>query len=273
MFLNGSELAGYIKARQAQAAQHLKQTLGVRPKLVILQAKDDPAINTYVRLKQHYGEDVGVIVDIKPSAQHTLLDKVKQFNRDKAVHGIIIQLPLPDPAGLDEILNAVAPAKDVDGLGKKSKFDSASATAILWLLAGYNIDLVGKQIVVVGQGRLIGQPLTTMLEQAGHSVTPCDSTTNDLADRVRAADIVISATGSPRLIKADWLKAGAVVVDAGTASEAGELVGDLDDAVYGRDDLKLTPKKGGVGPLTVSALFDNLLRAAQQSAGAHTKKQ
>ena len=265
MFLSGSDLAGFIKERQASDARRLRQSLGISPRLVIIQAKDDPAINTYVKLKRRYGEEIGVAVDIERCGQNDLLHKVKEINADKTVHGMIIQLPIPEQDELETILDAVAPAKDVDGLSKKSDFDSASATAILWLLAGHNIDLVGKQIAVVGQGRLVGAPLTKMLESSGYNVVACDTNTNDLAGEISKADILITATGTPRLIKSDWIAKDTVVVDAGTASEQGEIVGDLDEAVYKRDDLKLTPQKGGVGPLTICALFDNVLRAAHNS--------
>lgn len=266
MFLNGRELAGFIKERQAQVARRLHGQLGRKPKLVILQAKDDPAINTYVQLKQRYGDDVGVEVDIIGCDQNHLVDKIKHYNNDKLIDGIIIQLPIPDDTQLDQILAVVAPNKDVDGLGPKSEFDSATANAILWLLAGYNIELFGKRIVIVGHGRLVGAPLAKMLKGSELNVTVCDSSTKDLADVVKQAEVVITATGSPRLIKSSWIREGAVVVDAGTASEHGEVVGDLADDVHLREDLKLTPQKGGVGPLTVCALFDNVLRAAS----AHT---
>jgi methylenetetrahydrofolate dehydrogenase (NADP+)/methenyltetrahydrofolate cyclohydrolase len=263
MLLSGSQLAGFIKVRQTRQAQQLRHALGQAPKLVIIQAKSDPAIDTYVKLKRRYGEAIGVEVEVAKASAAELLDMVKRYGSGRDAHGIIVQLPLPDSTDQGKILNAVKPSSDVDGLGARSEFDSASATAILWLLAGYGVELAGKHIVVVGQGRLVGAPLTAMLRRSGHDVTACDSKTENLSEEVARADLLISATGVPRLIKAGWLKQGAVAVDAGTADEQGALVGDLDDAVYERDDLKLTPKKGGVGPLTVCALFENLLRAAQ----------
>lgn len=262
--ISGRELAAGIKDKQAKTAHRLRESFGVQPKLVILQAKDDPAINTYVGLKQRYGQDIGVDVEIVRAAQAELTDKIRGYNHDPKVHGMIVQLPIPDPAELGAVLNSVRPAADVDGLGAHSEFDSASATAILWLLAGHNIDLAGKKIVVVGRGRLVGSPLTRLLTAAGHNVLSCDQSTKGLLYKVKQADILISATGSPGLIKADWIKPGAVVVDAGTSSEAGEIRGDLENSVYERDDISVTPKKGGVGPLTVCALFANVLQAAQK---------
>ena len=137
--------------------------------------------------------------------------------------------------------------------------DPATPLAILWLLAGYNIDLSGKNIVLVGRGKLVGAPLERMLRAAGHTVTVADGTTRDLPAVVSRGDIVITATGVPGLIKSNMLKQGAAVVDAGVASEHDKIVGDLEPAVYDRNDLTLTPTKGGVGPLTICALFENLI--------------
>jgi methylenetetrahydrofolate dehydrogenase (NADP+)/methenyltetrahydrofolate cyclohydrolase len=137
--------------------------------------------------------------------------------------------------------------------------------AILWLLAGYNVDLMGKQILLIGRGKLVGAPLEHMLKQSGMLVAVVDRNTPDLAEQARAADIIITATGSPSILFPDMIKQGAVVVDAGVASEDGKTVGDVAATVYERDDLTITPAKGGVGPLTVCALFDNVIRAARES--------
>ncbi len=152
--------------------------------------------------------------------------------------------------------------KDVDGLGPNSPFDAATPKAILWLLGGYNIDFKGKTVVVVGQGLLVGAPLATMLEDSGAHVIRCDKSTADLRSEVMKADIIVTATGQPNLITADMVKSGTVVIDAGTAEIDGNLVGDVDHALYEDESLKITPNPGGVGPITVAALFDNLLQAA-----------
>lgn len=187
------------------------------------------------------------------------------LNNDAAVHGIIVQLPLDDPSQTDEILARIAPEKDVDGLGGSAQFDSATAIAINWLLAGYSVDLQGKKIAIVGAGRLVGAPLARMWTRSGFNVTVLDRKTEDISKVLKQSDVVITATGQPHLITSTMLKLGAVVVDAGTASENGAIVGDLDPAVRQRDDLILTPEKGGVGPLTVAALFDNVITAAQRT--------
>lgn len=174
-----------------------------------------------------------------------------------------MQLPLENPAETDEIVDTVAPEKDVDALGKNAVLDPATPLAITWLLAGYNVELNGKKIVLVGRGKLVGAPLERMLLASGYDVEVVDSRTPDIKAVVSEADVVITATGQPGVVTADMIKQGAVVVDAGVAGEQGKTVGDLADDVYGRDDLTITPKKGGVGPLTICALFDNVIRAAR----------
>lgn len=266
--LNGSQLAGFIKERQAKSVRGLRQAHGVEPKLAIVQAKDDPVINTYVKLKKAYGGDIGVGVDIHRIKQIDARDLIKQLNRDDSVHGIIIQLPLEKPSETDELCNLVSPDKDVDALGKEPAFDPATPTAILWLLSGYNVDLAGKDILIIGKGKLVGKPLQKMLESGGHKVSIADRETKNLNALTKEADIIITAAGSPAVLYSDMIKQGAVVVDAGTASEDGKTVGDLADDVYQRDDLVLTPKKGGVGPLTVCSLFENVILAARRTIDA-----
>lgn len=260
--LNGSELAGFIKERHAQQTRSLHGR-GITPKLAIVQTKDDPVINTYIGLKQQYGSDIGMAVEVHKIPQSRAQETLKKLNTDKSVHGIIVQLPLEDPKQTDEIVNLVSPAKDVDALGKDSKFDPATPMAILWLLSGYNVDIKGKQILLVGRGKLVGAPLEKILKASGHEVDVIDRETSDLKQRALKADIIITATGSPAILYTDMIKPGAVVVDAGTASEDGKTVGDLAPEVYQRDDLTITPEKGGVGPLTVCALFENVIRAAE----------
>jgi methylenetetrahydrofolate dehydrogenase (NADP+)/methenyltetrahydrofolate cyclohydrolase len=138
--------------------------------------------------------------------------------------------------------------------------------AILWLLAGYNVSLEGKKILLIGRGKLVGAPLERIMLDSGLDVTVADRSTHDLKTQMHDADVIITATGSPAILYADMIKQGAVVVDAGVASESGKTVGDLAADVYERDDLTITPTKGGVGPLTVCALFDNVIRAARNAA-------
>jgi len=260
--LNGRELAEYIKERQARQVRALRQAHHVFPKLAIVQTVDSPVIDTYARLKQNYGADILIDVEVYKIDQPQLPGVVERLNVDPSVHGIIIQLPLADPSETQTAVDMVAPAKDVDGLGTAHTLDPATPLAINWLLAGYNIDLVGKKIALVGNGRLVGEPLSKMWQTSGYDVTVFDENSQDMHAQLPGFDVIVTATGVPGLITSADLKAGAVVVDAGTASEQGKIVGDTAPEVRERDDIVITPEKGGVGPLTVAALFDNVIRAA-----------
>jgi methylenetetrahydrofolate dehydrogenase (NADP+)/methenyltetrahydrofolate cyclohydrolase len=261
--LNGSELAEFIKERQAHEVRGLRQAWQVQPKLAIVVTVEHPAIEVYMRMKQRYGADLLVDVDVHRVKQAEAKPLIEQLNTNETVHGIIVQLPLENPAETDEIVDAVAPEKDVDALGKNATLDPATPLAIMWLLAGYNIELRGKRIVLVGRGKLVGAPLERMLKTSDYDVEVVDSKTTDMKAVVSEADILITATGQPGVVTADMIKQGAVVVDAGVAGEQGKTVGDLAPDVYERDDLTITPTKGGVGPLTICALFDNVIRAAR----------
>lgn len=264
--LNGQEIAEFIKERQAAQVRALRQAHNVFPKLAIVRTNSAPVVDSYMRLKREYGEDILVDVDVHTIDQSEALATIKELNADDTVHGIIVQLPIPNPEQTTEILDAVDPAKDVDGLHSNPVLDAATPTAILWLLAGYNVELRGKNILIVGQGRLVGQPLARMMVASGLEVTTADRTTGDLPALTRNADIIISATGVAGLLKSNMIKVGAVVVDAGVATDKNGLVGDVAEDVRERTDLTITPVKGGVGPLTVCALFDNVIRSAQKTA-------
>lgn len=260
--LNGAELASYIKPRQAKQVRALRQSDGIKPRLAIVVTKDDPVIDTYVRLKQQYGEDILVEVEVCRVPQDDVYEKIKELNNREDVHGIIVQLPVANPSETEKIVNAVAPEKDVDGLGQGALFDPATPQAINWLLVGYNKELKYKKIVIVGQGRLVGEPLYSMWTKLGYDVTVVGRE-DDLVAELRGADVIVAATGQPSLIKSEMIPIDAIVIDAGVASEAGKTVGDLDQSVYDRDDLTITPRIGGVGPLTVAALFDNVIRSTR----------
>lgn len=263
--LNGADLAGFIKERQARAVRGLRQAHDIAPHLAIIQVKDDPVINTYVRLKQEYGEDILVDVTVHRPEQTEVPALLAELNNDSSVHGIILQLPLDDPAQTDELCDLVAPEKDVDALGINATLDPATPMAITWLLAGYNIELRAKKILIIGNGKLVGKPLSKLLVNSGYDVTVADRSTQNLKHEAVNADVIITAAGSPALLFPDMIKLGAVIVDAGVASEDGKTVGDVAPEVYERDDLTITPVKGGVGPLTVTALFENVITAARGS--------
>lgn len=269
--LNGAELALYIKERQAKQVRALRQAEGIQPKLAIIKTIDDPVINTYVKLKKRYGADILIDVDIYDIDQTKVPNTLKKLNADKSVHGIIIQLPLANPDQTEELVAQVAPEKDVDALGPNAKFDPATPLAILWLLSGYNIDLPGINVLLLGRGKLVGTPLARMLKDSGIEPVIRSRRDGDFTKEISEADVIITATGAPHSLTAEHLKKGTVVVDAGVASESGKTVGDVAPEVYERDDLTITPTKGGVGPLTVCALFDNVITAARRTAKSAKK--
>lgn len=253
--LNGRELAGFVKERQAKQVRQLRAKK-IFPKLVIFYDNDSPVIAKYMSLKQHYGEDLGIEVEVVKLSAADADAKLRAAADDAGVTGIIVQLPL---AECDmSILDLIPVAKDVDGLRGQS--DTATAMAIHWLLTGYGVDLQAKKLAIVGHGKLVGAPLEKMWRESNYDVTVFDK--GDDLNLLPNYDVIVTATGVPGLIKSEILKLGAVIVDAGTASEGGVIKGDLDDAARERDDLTLTPKIGGVGPLTVAMLFEKVLQAA-----------
>ncbi len=254
--LNGSELAGFIKERQAHQVRSLK----TKPHLLIIRDSDNPVILKYVGLKKRYGEDIGVEVEEFYSNDYDkITDKIRQANQNDKVTGIIIQLPFVDKSKTDELCNLISPSKDVDGLGENPKFDSATATAIVWLLAGYGIELKNKKIAIVGRGKLVGAPLYKMFADSDYDVELFHRG-SDLT-KLKQYDIIITATGVPGLISDSIVGPGAVIVDAGTASEGGVLKGDVADQVRELNNLTaITPITGGVGPLTISVLFDHVIQ-------------
>lgn len=264
--LSGTELAGFIKERQAKQVRGLRQAEHIAPKLAVVQTTNNPVISTYVRMKQRYGKDILVDVDAYEIASEALFSTIDNLNTDDSVHGIIIQLPLSDESQTVRALNMVAPEKDVDGLGESALFTPATPMAIDWLLAGYNVELSGKHIAIVGNGRLVGAPLAKIWRDAGYTVEVYDQETEQLEAKLKKNDIIVSATGASGVIKSNFVKKGAIVIDAATSAEHGKIVGDVADEVRLRDDLTMTPEKGGVGPLTVCALFDNVIRAARAVA-------
>lgn len=266
--LDGRELADYVKERQAKQVRNLRQSWATFPKLAIIVANDSPVIDIFVRLKHAYGEDVLIDVDIHKVEQAEVAGLIESLNKDETVHGIVLQLPVSDASETDQLVAMIAPEKDVDGLGPDAVYISATATAIDWLLAGYNVTLKDRQIAIVGNGRLVGAPLAKLWLNAGLTVTTYDDTTTNLQESLRGSDIIVTATGVPGLIRSTMVGVGKVVVDAGTASEGGVLVGDVAEDVRERQDLVITPIRGGVGPLTIAALFDNVITASRKTVPA-----
>lgn len=264
--LDGSEVVQFIKERQAKQVRNLRQSWNTIPRLAVVQTIDDPVIDTYVRLKRRYAEDILVEFELHKIDQADAMTAIDELNARDDVHGIIVQLPLASMDETQQILDRVAPSKDVDGLGSHPEFDPATPIAINWLLAAYGIDLPQRHIAIVGNGRLVGAPLSRIWKSSGYDVTVYNRTSENMPHVLLHHDIIVTATGVPGLITSDIVQVGAVVVDAGTASEEGVVVGDVAANVRERDDLTITPTKGGVGPLTIAALLDNVITAARRKA-------
>lgn len=262
--LNGSELAGFIKERQAKQVRALRQAWHINPRLAIVTDVENPVIETYMRLKQRYGADILIDVEIHRVPAGGALEVIQELNNRDDIQGIILQLPISNSDQTDELLESIREDKDVDGLRKRAIFQAATPTAISWLLAGYGVDLKNKKVAIVGRGRLVGAPLEKMWLKSSVDVTVFEKG-DDLSQLINY-DIIVSATGVPGLIKSQMIKTKAVIIDAGTASENGKIVGDVSEEMRQRNDVIITPKKGGVGPLTVSALFDNVITACLKIA-------
>lgn len=272
--LNGAELKDFIKERQAKQVRGLRQSWQVFPRLVIFYSNEDPVIETYMRLKISYAEDILIEAEKRFVSPENLAKEIQKANLDETIHGIIVQLPLKKSSGekiegeeLRCILGQISPEKDVDGLSGDI-FISATAQAINWLLVGYNIELRNKKIAIVGQGLLVGRPLSNMWLKSGYDVTVFDkNNSGEMKECLSKFDIVVSATGVPGLITSEMLKPNVVVVDAGTASENGIIKGDVAEEVRQNcKDVTITPKIGGVGPLTIASLIDNVIISARKIA-------
>jgi len=261
--LNGKELSLFIQEQQAKEVRSLKQSKNIKPTLAIIRTNPNPVTDTYVNLKAKYGEGIGVDVKIYDCDEQEIKNVISECNSNNEIQGIIVQLPLKNSENTDEIVDLIDIKKDVDGLNQNTTYDPATPTAINWLLAGYNIELLGKNIVINGGGRLVGAPLAKMWQSSGYNVTLITSKTDNKEDILRNADVIISAVGKPEIITSEMIKEGAVVVDAGTSTDSNGIVGDVENEARNREDIKITPVKGGVGPLTVCALFHNVLLASR----------
>lgn len=273
------------KASEAIAAslQSRIAASSVRPKLVIMQVGEREESSAYIERKKAFGKKIGAGVIherlLETVSEGVLLSRIEELNADSSVHGILLQLPLPKSLDRARLLAAVDPRKDVDGLAPNSHFTPATARGILELLQFYHIPIRGKKAVVLGRSALVGTPTAEVLRRASAEVTVCHSGTTNTMEVTKASNIVVAAIGKPRLIGADYFRDDKtqVVVDVGITAVTGKrserleeeipkrkLVGDVDfDAV--KDMVAaISPVPGGVGPMTVAALFQNLVEADQR---------
>jgi methylenetetrahydrofolate dehydrogenase (NADP+)/methenyltetrahydrofolate cyclohydrolase len=288
--IDGKQVAAEMREElKAQVAELAKQ--GVRPGLGVVLVGDNPASQSYVTAKEKACEEIGIYSDDNRlparTPQADLMALVQRMNRDPKIHGILVQLPLPDPLNEAEVLLAIDPSKDVDGfhpmnvgkmvVGEKA-FLPCTPHGVVQLLLRSDVRLEGANVVIVGRSNIVGKPLANMLIQksptGNATVTVCHTSTRDVAEHTRRADIVIAAAGKPNTITADMIRPGAVVIDVGvnriedpTKKSGFRLVGDVDfDAVREKASL-ITPVPGGVGPMTITMLLYNTVQSARMAAG------
>lgn len=291
MIIDGKTVAASVLERVKTAARALETRSGVKTGLAVVIVGDDPASHTYVSSKSRMAKECGFL-----SVQHTLpaetsqadlADIVGRLNADPSIHGILVQLPLPRHLDADPIIQSIRPDKDVDGLnvvnaGKLATGDlkgglvsCTPAGAMVFVRQIHGADLSGLNAVVIGRSNLFGKPMAALLLAANATVTVAHSKTSDLPSVCRTADILVAAVGRPEMVKADWVKPGATVIDVGInridAPERGEgksrLVGDVAFAECRDVAAAITPVPGGVGPMTIAMLMANTVTAAHRAAG------
>ncbi len=235
-----------------------------KPTLVVIQVGDREDSNIYIRNKIKFGKEIGVEVKLKKFSESIeegdLLNEIEKLNADKNVDGIIVQLPLPKNLDTKKIINSVSVKKDADGLSDLSEnVIPATARGVMNMLDFYEIEIKNKKVAVIGQGILAGRPISSELEKRGAEVFRCDINTKGIREIAKKCDILISATGKPNLITNEFVNEKQVIVDVGINKVGGKLVGDVNFAEVEPLVHAITPVPGGVGPLTVACLFQNLL--------------
>ncbi|MHB1461865.1 MAG: bifunctional methylenetetrahydrofolate dehydrogenase/methenyltetrahydrofolate cyclohydrolase FolD [Armatimonadota bacterium] len=278
--LDGSATAKAIRQELKRQATELTEK-GHQPKLAVVLIGDDPASQTYVKMKQKACQAVGVISEryALPSdaTQQQAEELVNQLNNDSSIDGVLIQHPLPKQLDELKVLGLLDPEKDVDGITPASLgrlaagiegYRCCTPLGIMELLRRYDIKLSGKKVVVIGRSIILGKPMALLMLEQNATVTICHSRTLNLPDEVRQADVVVAAVGRAELVKGDWIKPGAVVIDAGYNRVVGRSgdVGDVDYAAASQVASYITPVPGGVGPMTIAMLMANSVTAAAKKA-------
>ena len=273
--ISGKELSSLIRERISKETSELSEKFGKKPGLAVIQVGEDPASSIYVNNKKKACEQVGFQsfgYSLPESAsEKELLDLIDQLNKDDRVHGILCQLPLPKHMDEFSVICAIAPEKDVDGFHPVNKgllsigrdcLVSCTPKGCIELLKYANVDMNGKNCVVIGRSNIVGKPMAMLLLHANATVTICHSKTQNLKEICRGADIVVSAVGRIGAVTADMVKEGAVVIDVGINRNAeGKLQGDVDFDNVKEKAAFITPVPGGVGPMTIAVLMQNTLKA------------
>ncbi len=279
--IDGIEVSKAVKERAKKAVEELKKQ-GIEPCLATILVGDNPASATYVRNKHKACEQVGILTkDLTPSAtisQSEINETIDSLNKDHSIHGILVQLPLPQQLNEFETISRISPIKDVDGLTPhnmgllsmgKAVLKPCTPSGIMEMFDYYNIDLSGQNVVLINRSNLIGKPLYHLLLEKNATVITCHSKTKNLKEISKSADIVITAVGDRKkfVLTADMIKEGAVVIDVAISKNEGKLVGDIDFEEIIKKASYVSPVPGGVGPMTVAMLLKNTVTAASLSKG------
>ena len=277
--LDGKALANLLGENLKEKVKNLKAE-GITPHFCVINIGDDTASKIYVRSKKRKAEKLGIIQDIyqmpADTRQQGVLDLIDKLNTDPEINGLMVQMPTPEQINADELLARIDPNKDVDSLTpanvgrlwlKDHFVEPATAEGIMALLKHYEIPLNGKNVVIIGRSNIVGKPLAALMLEKNATITIAHSKTQNLASLTKRADVIVSATGEPCLIKADMVKNGVIVVDVGINRVNGKLVGDVDfDAVKEKASY-ITPVPGGVGPLTVQFLMEAVVNLTRRQNG------
>ena len=278
VLINGKQIAADIKEELKIQVAALKEK-GIFPCLAVIQVGDDPASSVYVNNKKKTCAAIGI--DSKSfslpeeTREEELLDLIGRLNEDASVHGILVQLPIPDHMDENKVIRAICPEKDVDGfhpqnvgalsIGEEG-FVSCTPAGIIQLLKRSNIEIEGKECVVIGRSNIVGKPMSMLLLRENGTVTVCHSRTKDLKEVTKRADILVAAIGKPKFIDASYVKEGATVIDVGIhRMENGKLCGDVDFDSVEPIAGAITPVPGGVGPMTIAMLMNNCVEAGERA--------
>ncbi len=280
VIIDGKELAKKIRANLKIECEELKKK-NINSKLAVIMVGEDPASKVYVRNKSRACEDVGIkyeeyLLDSKIT-QKELIELIEKLNNDKTINGILLQSPIPSNLDINEAFRTISPEKDVDGfnpvnVGKlvlnQDTFVSCTPYGIMKMFEEYNIDLTGKNVVILGRSNIVGKPLIHCCLNKNATVTSCHSKTQNLAQKAKEADVLISAIGKANFVTADMVKENAVVIDVGiNRLDNGKITGDVDFESVKEKASYITPVPGGVGPMTIAMLMNNVIKATRRQNG------
>ena len=275
--IDGKKLAKKIREKLKTSCEELKKK-GINPKLAVIMVGDDKASQVYVKNKSKVCDEIGIefeefILD-KDIKQKELIKLIEKLNQDDNIHGILLQSPIPEHLDINEAFKTINPKKDVDGfnpvnIGKlclnQDTFVSCTPYGVMKMFEEYNIDLTGKNVTILGRSNIVGKPLIQCCLNKNATVTVCHSKTKNLKEHTQNADIVISAIGKPKFVTEDMIKEGAVVIDIGiNRGEDGKLTGDVDFERVSKKASYITPVPGGVGPMTIAMLMNNVIKATTE---------